>query len=113
MTADEYASSARRSAYSHLLNDHPERVRVVAPMHAARWKALGLTHYQGGPFEDRSGGLVTFADDPVDVRNTPYERIRSSAQARGGGLAQQCKPQLAYPMPTPSEASLRRRHRVR
>jgi uncharacterized protein YciI len=42
------------------MSDAPDRVRAVAPRHAAYWRDLGLAHYLGGPFADRSGGLITF-----------------------------------------------------
>jgi uncharacterized protein YciI len=37
-----------------------DRVRRIAAEHAAYWGNLGLTGYAGGPFDDRSGGLITF-----------------------------------------------------
>ena len=49
-----------RFAYGYLMKGEPERVRTVAPRHAAYWEALGLGGYLGGPFGDRSGGLITF-----------------------------------------------------
>jgi uncharacterized protein YciI len=42
-----------------------DRVRSVAPQHAAYWKDLRLLGYQGGPFADRSGGLITFEADSI------------------------------------------------
>jgi uncharacterized protein YciI len=42
------------------MRDTPDQVRTVAPRHAAYWRELGLDHYLGGPFADRSGGLITF-----------------------------------------------------
>jgi uncharacterized protein YciI len=39
---------------------HPDRIRVIAPEHAAYWRGLELDRYVGGPFVDRSGGLVIF-----------------------------------------------------
>jgi uncharacterized protein YciI len=38
----------------------PDRVSAVAPAHAAYWRALELGGYVGGPFADRSGGLIVF-----------------------------------------------------
>lgn len=32
----------------------------MTPRHAAYWRDLGLPGYLGGPFGDRSGGLITF-----------------------------------------------------
>jgi uncharacterized protein YciI len=34
--------------------------------HAAYWKELGLPGYLGGPFGDRSGGLITFEADSIE-----------------------------------------------
>lgn len=76
-----------RFLYFYLMKDGaaPDRVRGVAPDHAAYWHALGLLDYLGGPFADRSGGLITFeiasaeeaerlvADDPF-VREDLLER---------------------------------------
>lgn len=49
-----------RFLYLYLMRDAPDRVRAVAPKHASYWKELGLQEYLGGPFADRSGGLITF-----------------------------------------------------
>lgn len=49
-----------RYAYFYLMRNDPERVRLVAPRHVSHWQRLGFAHYLGGPFEDRTGGLITF-----------------------------------------------------
>jgi uncharacterized protein YciI len=49
-----------RYAYFYLMKNDPERVRLVAPRHVSHWQRLGLAHYLGGPFDDRTGGLITF-----------------------------------------------------
>jgi hypothetical protein len=49
-----------RFAYFYFMRSDPERVREVAPRHAQYWRGRGLPHYLGGPFGDRSGGLITF-----------------------------------------------------
>jgi hypothetical protein len=66
-----------RFAYFYFMKADPDRVRVVAPRHASYWRDLGLAHYLGGPFEDRTGGLITFdADDAAQaqrvVREDPF-----------------------------------------
>ena len=38
----------------------PVGVRVVAPRHASYWRQLCLPRYTGGPFDDRTGGSITF-----------------------------------------------------
>lgn len=49
-----------RIVYVYWMSDEAGRVGTVAPRHAAYWRALGLREYLGGPFADRSGGLITF-----------------------------------------------------
>ena len=49
-----------RFAYVYLMAENPDRVRAVAPQHAAYWQGLNLPNYLGGPFADHSGGLITF-----------------------------------------------------
>jgi uncharacterized protein YciI len=43
-----------------------DRVRSTAPQHASYWRKLGLPEYLGGPFADRSGGLITFEADSLE-----------------------------------------------
>lgn len=52
-----------RFAYFYILKDDPDSLRATAPRHADYWHALGLDDYEGGPFADRSGGLITFRID--------------------------------------------------
>lgn len=68
-----------RFLFFYLMADDPDRVREVAPRHAAYWHGLALAGYLGGPFADRSGGLVTFeADAPAQAQhlatNDPFVR---------------------------------------
>jgi uncharacterized protein YciI len=53
-------------AYSYWMKDDPDRVRTVALEHAAYWRELGLPGYVGGPFADRSSGLITFEADSFE-----------------------------------------------
>ncbi|HEX5671994.1 MAG TPA: YciI family protein [Acidimicrobiia bacterium] len=69
-----------RFLYFYLMGDQPDAVRAAAPEHAGYWRGMGLANYLGGPFADRSGGLITFdaaslaeaerlvADDPFVQR---------------------------------------------
>lgn len=68
-----------RIAYSYLMRDDPDRVRAVAPDHAAYWHDLDLPAYLGGPMADRSGGLITFEAGSVGeaeqlVASDPFVR---------------------------------------
>jgi hypothetical protein len=47
-------------AYLCFMAGDADRVREVAPAHARHWQALELARYRGGPFADRTGGLVEF-----------------------------------------------------
>jgi uncharacterized protein YciI len=38
----------------------PEHVRAAVAGHVSHWQGLRLNGYLGGPFADRSGGLITF-----------------------------------------------------
>jgi uncharacterized protein len=49
-----------RVSYVYFMTNEPEEIREVAPQHASYWRGLGLREYLGGPFADRSGGLITF-----------------------------------------------------
>jgi uncharacterized protein len=49
-----------RFLYVYLMKDDPDRVRAVAPEHAAYWQGSGLGGFLGGPFNDRSGGAIMF-----------------------------------------------------
>lgn len=70
--ADE--SRRNRFAYFYLMKDEGERVRAVASRHVAHWQGLQLADYLGGPFEDRTGGLITFgARDTAEARRAVAE----------------------------------------
>lgn len=55
-----------RFAYFYFMQGQPEQIQATAPRHAAYWKERGLGGYQGGPFTDRSGGLITFIEESMD-----------------------------------------------
>jgi len=49
-----------RVVHIYTMKPEPQRVRAIAPKHSAYWSQVGVRGYQGGPFQDRSGGLITF-----------------------------------------------------
>jgi uncharacterized protein YciI len=53
-------------AFFYFMRRDPERVRSVAPRHTAHWQRLDLDGYEGGPFDDRSGGLITFGANGLE-----------------------------------------------
>lgn len=51
----------RQFIYFYFNRNEPEKIREVVPAHVQYWKTAGLKSYSGGPFVDRSGGLISFA----------------------------------------------------
>jgi hypothetical protein len=66
-----------RFLYFYLMRDAPDRVRAVAPEHAAYWRELGLPDYLGGPFVDRSGGLSPSRSPPPMRLSDSWPMTRS------------------------------------
>ncbi len=71
-----------RYAYFYLMKDDPG-VGATVPRHVAHWHDLRLRDYLGGPFQDRSGGLITF--ESADAQ-TAQEAVRSDPFLEGGLL---------------------------
>lgn len=44
----------------------PERIRAIVPLHVEYWQECNPGRYLGGPFADRSGGLVTFEAESIE-----------------------------------------------
>jgi hypothetical protein len=50
----------KRFVYFYLMKSARERILQVVPLHVTYWKKAQLTDYRGGPFADRTGGLILF-----------------------------------------------------
>jgi uncharacterized protein YciI len=57
---------SERFAYFYFMRRDPKRVSSVAPLHTAHWRNLAPSGYEGGPFQDRSGGLITFKANDLE-----------------------------------------------
>jgi uncharacterized protein YciI len=75
-----------RVTYLYFMRDEPDRVRAIAPQHAAYWRGLALPRYLGGPFADRSGGLITFETDSREKA----ERLVADDPFLREGLVESC-----------------------
>jgi len=53
-------SNQKRFVYFYFNRDEPEKIREVVPEHVQYWKTANLREYLGGPFGDRTGGLISF-----------------------------------------------------
>jgi uncharacterized protein YciI len=62
----DLSSSNRRFIYFYLNRNEPEKIREVVPAHIRYWKTADLKSYSGGPFADRSGGLISFAAQSLE-----------------------------------------------
>ncbi|MBI5848934.1 MAG: hypothetical protein HZB31_13500 [Nitrospirae bacterium] len=51
---------AIRIVFFYFMKNDPDKIREVVPAHIAYWKNSNFQNYVGGPFADRSGGLITF-----------------------------------------------------
>ena len=51
---------AGRFVFIYFMRKNPDSIREIAPAHADYWKSRRLERYVGGPFADRTGGLITF-----------------------------------------------------
>jgi len=59
-------SNEKRFVYFYFNRNEPEKIREVVPEHVQYWRTANLEEYQGGPFGDRTGGLITFAKSSLD-----------------------------------------------
>jgi uncharacterized protein YciI len=50
----------QRFAYFYFNRSEPEQVRQTVQSHVQYWKGANLQGFTGGPFADRTGGLITF-----------------------------------------------------
>jgi hypothetical protein len=74
-----------RVAYFYLMTADAARVRAAARAHASYWHSLALPGYCGGPFADRSGGLIVFDTETA----ADAERLAAGDPFREEGLLDQ------------------------
>ena len=52
------------------MKQEPDKIQSVVPLHVEYWKRGNLLGYRGGPFVDKSGGLITFkAESMAEATN--------------------------------------------
>lgn len=66
-------------AYFYFMTDQPDKVGLIVPEHMDYWNKLQLEDYLGGPFQDRTGGLISFSAKDLEsaetiVENDPFVR---------------------------------------
>lgn len=55
--------------FFYFMKKEPEKIQNIVPSHVDFWERKKLDHYQGGPFSDRSGGLITFSSENLAKAN--------------------------------------------
>jgi uncharacterized protein YciI len=63
---DSTQMTQKRFVYFYFNRDDPPRIRQCVPAHVEYWRSANLKGYEGGPFTDRSGGLISFAAASLD-----------------------------------------------
>lgn len=56
----------KKYVYFYFMKIEREKIMQVAPQHVSYWKGLKISGYLGGPFADKSGGLITFSANNLE-----------------------------------------------
>jgi uncharacterized protein YciI len=54
-------TNGKRFVYFYFNRFDPEKIRRSVPAHVEYWQTASLEDYAGGPFGDRTGGLISFS----------------------------------------------------
>lgn len=60
--------------FFYLMRNDVPGIREAVPEHVAYWQGARLDGYRGGPFADRSGGLITFRAADLEQASAIVER---------------------------------------
>lgn len=63
---DNAQNNDRRFLYFYFNRNEPEKLGHVIPAHVQYWKDANLRGYLGGPFADRTGGLISFVASSLE-----------------------------------------------
>jgi uncharacterized protein len=58
---DHDQNNDKRFIYFYLNRQDPDKIQQTVSGHIEYWRTAELKEYVGGPFADRTGGLITFA----------------------------------------------------
>ena len=48
-------------AFSYQMRNRPEQIKTSVSGHVTYWKGQTFEYYKGGPYADRSGGMIVFS----------------------------------------------------
>lgn len=63
---DSMQTIKKRFVYFYFNRFEPEKIRQVVPAHVEYWQTASLKDYAGGPFGDRTGGLISFSASSLE-----------------------------------------------
>ena len=64
---DNSQNKERRFLYFYFNRNEPEKIRQIVPAHVEYWKSTSPKGYMGGPFADRTGGLISFVASSLEA----------------------------------------------
>ena len=69
----------KRFVYFYLMRNTPDAIGQLVPAHVQYWQGRDVPDYMGGPFADRTGGLIMFSAASLDdarhiVMDDPFVR---------------------------------------
>lgn len=50
----------KKFAFFYFMKERPDEIRATVPAHVEYLEKSGVSNFSGGPFADRSGGLILF-----------------------------------------------------
>ncbi len=67
----------KQFVFLYFMKREPEKIGKVVPAHVDYWKKCSLEKYSGGPFADKSGGVITFEAENLEeatsiIQNDPF-----------------------------------------
>jgi uncharacterized protein YciI len=60
MIMNDNPNSSKRFVFFYFNRNEPEKIRQVVAAHVRYWQTANVKEYRGGPFGDRTGGLIFF-----------------------------------------------------
>ena len=52
--------------FFNFVKNNSEKIGDIVPLHITYWKNQKLDNYSGGPFADRTGGLIMFESSDIE-----------------------------------------------
>ncbi len=56
--------------FFYFMKNSPDKIRETVPAHVEYWKNSNVEKYKGGPFADRTGGLISFVTTSLEEATT-------------------------------------------